>query len=121
MLKHSEYLLTFNNMKLQGLETLMNENIWVITKDGEEELNIYFKKPDECLYSPNNMILINQSIENCREMLGLVEVDVTKILEESVKESVDESVKESVDDSSVNGDDYNFEGLTQSCNPPVNH
>ena len=70
------------------------------------------------------MILIHQTIENCREMLGLVEVDVSKIVSKIVNESSNESVnedKEIVDDSSVNGDDYIIEDLTKSCKTTLNH
>ena len=75
MLNHSEYLLTFTNMKLQGLDKLMTENIWIETKNGDEELNIYFKTADDYLYDyleknpPTNMDLIHKAIENCKQKI----------------------------------------------------
>lgn len=47
MLKCRNAFLTYNNIKNEGMEYLLKDNLWIHTDTGEEELNIFFKEPDD--------------------------------------------------------------------------
>jgi hypothetical protein len=47
MLKCRNAFLTYNNIKNESMEYLLKDNLWIHTDTGEEELNIFFKEPDD--------------------------------------------------------------------------